>query len=913
MSVPGYRNTAPVKLYMELSRESLVGLEEGVFTGIQDPFELKDCLVSFSYSLTQSNTAGVFEVTLINPSQSVEEKVFSWYCAVKPRSWKPSEVATPEEWTFSAGQTATVFLRWGYQNETTERDAEKRSAFSHIHKTQLYDIDFTISDKKERMIKLRLLNNHDIGILRQKDRNAKQERTTHRVKLNNDSGIRTPSEIISEMLGTLAGGDGVQPFVFLNDEHKQRLNDEFDKIHPGANKQTPSSEEQATTPPKDRINPRSPKSKQITFDIAKQYYEYLDMGVVVDLDTPPETAAPTVSVAKPSVYQNGVAGGQTDAQAVERNKEAAVAASEETFVFTGTVGGMLDANQDNPLEAYFPGLSNQPIPVDKFILVNTNKPGTSYSFTLDDLRAVRNNDEIALIPLPPVQQKKLLSLFDAASETDKLKYLAVREYDSTEGYALNKYKLSEYTNAATEIDVFIEQLEANHQEIIQEEAPQDTDQEIAEDQQVIDDNTSDEEPKPQEPPVDRSFVSVVCSNKYDYLNSFINGLNETFFDTAGEYIAIRYMQTSVVPTESRSEVEAVIGKVNWDEADTLCMIGSLSKIQDALDFNRRIDSFEIQVDGSPDVVSLATGFNQRKDNIIVNLEHRVSKASFYNTVLNSPIVAQKLYSVIERFESSEYRDVVNQVLGLALVEQGGAIAQVFYENGVPISKQVKKNDVSIASDAFPAELAEKSISQVSRIVNSLDEEVVDSAVGGEARETIKKQIEEDLTFIKNNDFMNIFFPYISGSELDKMQVKMYVDGQEITKDSRFRYITSTPLSLLQKKLDTNSPEEAIVLASKLRTLFAFKKNISNIRIKTLGVPEMDILAYETGVRKCAIWISEPRVPGTFHWLTGIYQIVDVSHDLSVGGGYTSEFTLIPTAGDTADEMLKYGYTFLTNA
>ena len=158
MSAPVYRNTAPVKLYMEFSREPLEGLEEGIFTGIQDPFELRDSLMSFEYSLAGKGGGGQFKVKLVNPSQATEEKIFSWYCSVNPRTWKASEVATAEEWTLSAGQAATVFLRWGYQNDNIEQDATVKNAFSHIHQAKILDVEFNISDRKERVITLILLN-----------------------------------------------------------------------------------------------------------------------------------------------------------------------------------------------------------------------------------------------------------------------------------------------------------------------------------------------------------------------------------------------------------------------------------------------------------------------------------------------------------------------------------------------------------------------------------------------------------------------------------------------------------------------------------------------------------------------------------------------------------------------------------
>ncbi len=943
MSSPGYRNTAPVKLYMEFSRDPLDLLEEGIFTGIQDPFELKDSFVSFEYSLAGKGGAGVFKVKLINPSQATEEKIFSWYCSVNPRTWRASEEATPEQWTFSAGQAATVFLRWGYQNDTIDRDANIKNAFSHIHQTKIIDVEFNVSDRKERIITLHLLNQHGIGITRQRQKRKEEKTNTYRVKISNDSGMRPPAEIISEMLGTLAAGDATESHVFLNDEHKQTLNEEFDKIHPGANKQIPSPEEKATTPPKDRANPKVSKSKQITLDIAKQYFEYLDMNLVVDIEKPPENSDPTVPAEKPSIYQNGVAGGQTDPAAVDRNKEAALMADNMLFEVRGTLppARMIDKNRFHPFANLYPGLLTlQETYIEDYILINDEYFDRRLEFTLNELRTLIDVGEVMILNLPKDRRQKATvraAYRNSPSTTDSSppaqtpryyrdRFYAVESYDG--GSPNHFYKLSTNPILADQIRIFADQMEARQRAIVDKYA-EGALQKAKEDQEAIDAAAAEVE-KPQEPARDRSFISVVCSDRYAYLRNLINGLNETFFDNAGEYIDIRYMQTSVVPKKFRADVEAVIGKVNWDEAETICMIGSLSKIQRALDFNREINSFPIQVEGSPDVISLATGFNQRKDNIIVSLEHRVSKTSFYNTMMTMPTMAPKLYDVIQRFESSGYRDAVSQVFGLGLVTTAtdvfgnpltgragvaapNLVAPEQHRDGVAISKALKTLDSTISSEAFPARLAEKSISQVSRIVQSLDDEVIDSALSDTSREDIKKQIIEDLTFIKEKGFMDIFFPEISNKYLGSMRQKMYVDGKEITKEAPFRYVTNAPLSRLQAKLGTDgSAEEAVVLAAKMRSLFAFKKNISDIRIKTLGIPEMDILSYETGKRKCAIWISEPRVPGTFHWLTGIYTITNVTHNVSVNGGYTSEITLIPTSGNTAEEMLKYNYTFLTN-
>lgn len=947
MAVPGFRSTAPVKLYIELSKQPLVDLEGGNRSGIEDPFDLKNCFTSFDYKLNDGKESGVFNVTLINPSQQVEEKIFSWYCAVNPRAWKAQETGTPTEWSFSAGQNAILYLRWGYdsQDENFVRDA----AWSHIHKVQLYDIDFTVSDSKDRVIKLKLLNFHDIGILLHKGKGAKQERTNYYAPIFDEEGnVIPPAQVISTIIGNLAAGDGIQAFVNLSDEHQQKLNAEFSAIHVAQNQEVPAELERQTTPPKDRISLKSSKPNQITFDIINQYYQYLDMGVVIDQDIPEELAPSSTPSAKPSTDQTGVTGGQTDAQAVERNKDAAAIQYEEIITYDGGVsdGTLLDYNIANP---YF-GPANLPRPVYRYRLIN---PYTAErEFTLDNLMLMLEEDILYFLPLPEYEQQPG---FDQAylyppKGYSKFDYLGVSGYETPYEGGLtkpkNRYVLSDYPEIFNQVKILYQEALQRRQDFIQNSAPQNTDQDITEDQAVIDENVPDEVKAPEEPPKDRSNVSVSCSDKNKYLYEFVDSINKTFFDSAAEYIDIRYLELDVVPEDKREEVEKALApagaSVDWEGSDSICMIGSLSFNQGVLAFNREIKSFDIQVDGSPDKISMATGFNQRKDNIIVSLEHRISKNSFYANILNAPVISQKLYSVIKRFESEEYRDVVNEVLRLGMsradasvlapagVSQGALLEKIPYLNGVPVASTTVIDELAVGSNAFPADVAEKSISQASRLIEGLDNEVLDSSIGPQpapinpiffgasvaieaaTREFIKSQVEADLEFIRNSDFLDIFFPFISSDKLEDTKVKMWINNKKLDKDRKYRFITQAPLSVLQEKLSANSPEEAMVLAAKLRTLFAFKKNISNVRLKTLGVPEMDILSYETGVRKLALWVSEPRVPGTFHWITGIYQIVNVSHHVDVNQGYTSEITLIPTAGDTADELLTYGYTFLTS-
>ena len=84
----------------------------------------------------------------------------------------------------------------------------------------------------------------------------------------------------------------------------------------------------------------------------------------------------------------------------------------------------------------------------------------------------------------------------------------------------------------------------------------------------------------------------------------------------------------------------------------------------------------------------------------------------------------------------------------------------------------------------------------------------------------------------------------------------------------------------------------------------FQKLITNVKVTTLGIPEMDIFPHEVMNRSVALWVHEPRVPGTYHWITGMYNIVGMRHLIN-NQGYSTELRLIRKLPDTADEMISY--------
>jgi len=53
-----------------------------------------------------------------------------------------------------------------------------------------------------------------------------------------------------------------------------------------------------------------------------------------------------------------------------------------------------------------------------------------------------------------------------------------------------------------------------------------------------------------------------------------------------------------------------------------------------------------------------------------------------------------------------------------------------------------------------------------------------------------------------------------------------------------------------------------------------------------------------------LWVHEPRVPGTYHWVTGMYNVIGVTHRIDETG-YSTDLRLNRKIPDSADQMIKY--------
>lgn len=152
MPTPGYRASDSVKLFIATSIEELVG------PGSQytDFFDLKNTFQSFTFqppsTMPGGERIGMYKLVLINPGLALENKLFSLYSALFPRSKDKEQTL---KYKIDA---STFYIRWGYVTGYTNANPE---ALSHIHAVKLLQVDYELSEGNERIVTLRFSQIYD--------------------------------------------------------------------------------------------------------------------------------------------------------------------------------------------------------------------------------------------------------------------------------------------------------------------------------------------------------------------------------------------------------------------------------------------------------------------------------------------------------------------------------------------------------------------------------------------------------------------------------------------------------------------------------------------------------------------------------------------------------------------------------
>jgi len=988
MGVPGYRGTTPPKLFVSHDRKEIESLE--ALVGYTDPFELKDTFVSFEYDMDKTGGT-VAELTLINPGADLEQKLFSWYAAIAPRSWKGEQVTT-DEILEGLRKVDNFFIRWGYvsqpgQGGVPATENEEILALSHMHQFLLLDMDYKINDKADKLITLHFLNRWDISYksgINNKNAFTESPKTFKTNLLVEETGlIKKPSRVIEELIMELMGG--VESYTGLSNFSKQQRNlinvswrkELEDTVESGDWSRHLSLEAQKGA--KERWKPLQWTKEQFEEDLGTWGYAmtanpFTNPGAAENLSRSVINASVLkkfyLTFGIDSFFQlsSGADGtvtprlpspNQTDGRSQEGNdgnptpEAKANASTADTLTTPEFVIGDADSailTDDNPMIFPWTGSSLFVNPWTYKVLPRQKYPGDPFYRLLrgfnSDLNEIITSGRfymaresetyiIAGAPASPAIPKNLYYAwppgFVPVNDTD------IPFYDLDSAPILKK-----------SIEAYLE-VAAEKKEQVNQDAPG-SDGKTDEEKVVGEANEEAAANPPEAEIVDSShYAQIVCPPHQilPTIQHLIHVLNSRYFKNIGEFIQAEKIEFANIPLVHRKKVENIVKErlpgleiesKTWWANSGLIVLAPQSFFKKFFAWQDKIVSFSgVQSDPEDlNTISLSVGHQTRKDNIISDLRWKMDKGSMFLNIRRTPIMTRQLYSVMDRFENKSHRDEVMSTIRGVL--RGNSKADEITETRA--FGKITISDSVLGDSVFSKKVLEDALKVLT--INDPEEDITTSEIMS------REKVREDLRFILDNDFVDIFFPEIAKQDYSKVFVEYYItqdgqtfetnqaqlplaggktklllpktlsypqdakDARKITKSIAFyRYINPDPGKTLRLKLsseftflDPTDDAAAALLRSKMDVLNIFQKLITNVEITTLGIPEMDIFTNEVMNRNIALWVHEQRVPGTYHWITGMYNVLGIMHRID-SSGYETKLRLIRKLPDKGESMRKH--------
>ena len=959
-SYAGYRGTSPPNLFVAFDKAQL-DMDAGIFTSYEDPLDLKNTFVSWEFGFDGGNK-GLGKLTLINPGTQIEDKLFSWYAALSPRSWTARERGyTREELEEKTREVADFFVRWGYQSPanlaagtvpTNAVGAQDDGALSHIHKFRLLDMGYRISDRGDKIITLTLVNMWELYY---NSTDFVQRERLFEVPLTEaDGSMRSPSIILQEfLLQFMAAHEQYKGYSKWTDDQFEALDSDFgalltakdlasgvSRTHTGVSLPINADDKYIKYVKAKSLNNRD-KKNWTAMDCIKEFFG--QFGMVPSFmsvlkgsknDVKEKVTAANQGVGAPN---QGTAANPdpTSVQAAENKVAGASEFTEEVIVNQPT---LLD---NNPL-AQMLTLPVPPAPYPMglplgapYIMVFKDKHGIAKTqLTISQISVVEDTNKYFYACNPvfksQVQDKpwEEALMYLAWSEMWPAPNTSVTE-DSDDGlmeYDLASAPLVKVALETSKQLILSRQQEATqelHDAVALEQAQTEVEETLGLLAQLPGVGAGAEE-------TDGHIhtIQYLSKNLKMDLDLLISHLNDKYFKGTSRYLQAGQLEFANVPNMNRPAVEEILGDgfkgMSWDDDNGILLLTDTNEMSNIFEFAmepRGIKSFPIQSNTKPNTISLATGFNNRPDNIITSLNWSLNQGSMFLELRNTPMVVQKLYNVASRFEDPAYRDVVIGTLALNLhfesAKQGILSNDGNGAGGIAAPELQNQQDV-VGAQVFP-EAVIKSAQAQAVTMTSFDSDAQDGAdVPEETKAALLESVREDLIFISRYDLMDIFFPKVSPDAQDSIRTRYTIvapQGEDNVDKEKvvpyFRYVTKSPITILQQRLEAQgleaTTENSVLIQAKVQALNVFQKLITDIRLEILGVPEMDIWTNEIQNRSIALWVHEPRVPGTYHWLTGMYTIADFNHKID-SSGYKTTLTLMPKLPNTADEMAKYTFT-----
>jgi len=942
MSNVGYRNTAPAKVFLASSIEELRGIETSM-VGYKDIYDLENTLLSFEYTPGDAagGKSGRTKFRLVNPTRNVENVLFSIYKAMQPRAQTPINGENEDkELSKNLDVANTSYVRWGYMSEDPDTKEPVTRALSEIHKMRLIEVDYDINNNQDRIITINFVDSLDLdyrGMMTEQSE-GEGELITFPIH-NSDYKLRKMSSMVQELiLRCLNGTSEYELLGRFSDEQETAINETLDAlIAKQCLKDTVVTKEQKVSIKEEGHAAFDHVGFQLSeanfLPVNGEKFNYVQ-------DKSPFEIPLMMAVCN---YMSDLLGGRANFRT----------ASEDDFGPNSITSKGQDslnrgANNNN-------GSPDEP-----------NPQGTDQASSQAQAAALKSKYPILPIgesdwnalSMPPVLPTPppwacMVPYYVAKELPDKFQVdftpLEMKQI-LKEGKALlisaaawkvaeGKSKGDQQTMVAVPMpagpwegdfpptDARLFDLQ-NHKTVLELQADTEHAKNLEAAAQLADDTTptmqenadaiSENEPatttKP--PPVSKSHMAEFKGDANMILRckGYIDRINATILAPVAPLINMVKLEYSTVPEDERPHVESVLGRtLDWENFSGAIIIGDNKFFMRLYSWRRDINSFPIEVeddDGLVKRISLATGFSQRKDNIILNVGFKQDQAFLATALRQSPIINQKLYSISKRFSDPAYRDVVAQQLTLKPTKGEAAGAAAGKKVGEAAAETEAQTPVAALEPKelpigvlLPMETADKAIAAAARY--SSEEGNTDT----KDTQKMREQVAADLRWITNNKFLDVFFPKTTFPGQHDTPLSIKGEPDNIASSRYYRTIAASPLTNLQTFTNSSTDSEAVLLASKMGVLRQLQAALRQVDVTTLGVPEMDILDNEIARRNVGLWVAEPRTPGSFHWMTGVYLIRGFTHKID-SNGYTMTMSLFPKQPQVAEDLRKFQYAFL---
>lgn len=374
------------------------------------------------------------------------------------------------------------------------------------------------------------------------------------------------------------------------------------------------------------------------------------------------------------------------------------------------------------------------------------------------------------------------------------------------------------------------------------------------------------------------------------LASLVRGLNALPFSPGFDYVTL---ETYNLPAK------ALIGipKEELDDTETVVVLGTLESLKESgISINEQksklFTSFDIQDEEFPSIVNFTYGFH---DSIVKNIDFKGDYT----------IIARLAESVRVDKDITDFNSILknlnsSDIFGIywTILKSG---------NSIPIRDlraRIKKleEQISLANSKEAVSLKRKKdilsskLSRFSTYTYEVDSEN-NIVITDDILETIVKSVSqlEIETFAKIEDKFGV-----SKTSLERFAA---YTGNKVFKDIVFpignqgdtsRIFDNKGLTYLLAN-DDEKIRHAIAIDQGLFKLAVFA-HAWQIKITTLGIPEMDNPLSEIASRELVLSVKIERAEGSLHWLSGAYKIIGVTHKIDSSNGYITTFDLIKSVG-----------------